>query len=593
FAPIAVIDDLQALSHLPGQSRYKQVDARSVALVVLRAGGSVVGLLSAYTFGERRGFSTDDRQWLQAIGDLLSQTLRAYHDTRSALSSLRKSEEKYRRIVTTIADGVWSIDVEGRTSFANEQMAQMLGYEPDEMIGRSLFDFMDEEAGHQAAANLERRRRGIRERHEFRLRKKDGTDLWTVMTSSPLTDDAGRYAGALAVVTDLTERRSLELRIQQAQKLESLGVLAGGIAHDFNNLLVGILGNVGIANLDLPPESPVAPVLADIQTAALRAADLTKQLLAYAGKGRFVVERLDLNRLVSEMTHLLTTVVSKKAALRLDLAPSLPPVEGDATQLRQVVMNLITNASDALGDEPGIISITTGVVQADREYLQGTYLDDRLEEGRYVFLEVADNGSGMDQPTRERIFDPFFSTKFTGRGLGLAAVLGILRSHGGAVKVYSEPGRGSSFKVLLPAVAGAAEPGVEERDAGPEGASRGVVLVVDDEDSVRSVARRVLERAGFDVIDACDGHEAVDVFRERADEIAVVLLDMTMPRLSGEEAFRELRRIRPGVRVVLSSGYNEQEATQRFAGKGLARFLQKPWTASALVAAMRGILERE
>jgi PAS domain S-box-containing protein len=509
-----------------------------------------------------------------------------------AVQALKASEQRYRHIVTSCVEGIWIIDAAERTTFVNPQMASMLGYQPEEMLEKSMWDFMDEPARHTAESNLARRKRGVAEHHEFRLRKKDGSDCWTIMATSPMLDDQGQYVGASAFVTDVTERRGLELKIQHAQKLESLGVLAGGIAHDFNNLLVGILGNVAIARLELPNESPARPAIDDVQVAALRAAELTKQMLAYSGKGRFVIERLSLNRLVEEMAHLLQTVISKKAVLKYNFAANLPDIEGDATQLRQVVMNLITNASDAIGDRSGVIALSTGCLVADREYLARTYLDDRLPEGDYVFLEVSDTGIGMDAATQHKIFDPFFTTKFTGRGLGLAAVLGILRGHGGAVKVYSEAGRGSSFKVLLPCAPGAFEPKPEQAPvATVPWRGQGQLMVVDDEESVRAVARRVLEKAGFQVVTAANGKEAVQIFQERPQEIVGVILDMTMPTMNGDECFRELRRIRSDVVVILSSGYNEQDTTARFAGKGLAGFIQKPWLPADLLAVVRHALD--
>jgi two-component system, cell cycle sensor histidine kinase and response regulator CckA len=506
-------------------------------------------------------------------------------------AGLAKSEARYREMIMTCSEGVWLIDREGGTTFVNPQMGQMLGYATDEMVGRRLDHFMDDRARRECEINMERRKKGISERHEFRFKHKDGRDVWVVMATNPLYEEDGTFSGAQAFVTDVSERRGLELKVQHAQKLESLGVLAGGIAHDFNNLLVGILGNAGLALREIRVESPVVPLLVDIQTAAMRASDLTKQMLAYSGKGRFVVQKLDVNSLVEEMAHLLATVISKKAVLKFNFAAKLPAVEADPSQLRQIVMNLITNASDAIGDRSGIISITTGVVDADKSYLGTTFLDDGLREGDYVFIEVSDTGCGMDTATQTRVFDPFFTTKFTGRGLGLAAVLGILRSHHGAIKVYSELGRGSTFKVLLPCAEGA----VRELVSAPKFQSAnvrgdGLILICDDEETIRAVARRVFELAGYTVLTAADGREAVRVFRERAEEIAGVLLDMTMPGLSGEEVFREMRRIKPDVKVLLSSGYNEQDATSQFVGKGLAGFLQKPWTPDDLLRSFQAAI---
>jgi len=493
-------------------------------------------------------------------------------------------EIRLRQLLETTLEGVWTIDEHNRTTLVNEQMARMLGYAPAAMMGRSMFDFMDERAQAEATSNVERRKRGIGERHEFRLRHANGADVWVVMASTPLPLVDGRYAGALAMVTDVTERRSLELKVQHAQKLESLGVLAGGVAHDFNNLLVGILGNAGLAMMQLRPESPVAPLLKAIETAALRAADLTRQMLAYSGRGRFVIEPISLNGVIEEMVHLLSTVISKKAVLRFELAPDLPVIDADATQIRQVVMNLVTNASDALGEGSGVIAIRTGTTTVGADELRDSY-DQTLPAGTYAFCEVSDTGVGMDVTTRARIFDPFFTTKFTGRGLGLAATLGILRGHHGAIHVDSEPGRGARFRVLLPARVRSATPSSPAIVVAPPPAT-GRVLVVDDEAMIRDIASRVLESGGYEVTTAVDGVEALRKFAEEPGGFVCVLLDMTMPRMNGEETFAGLRKLAPEVRVVLSSGYTEQEATQRFIGKGLAGFIAKPWSADELLAAI-------
>jgi CheY-like chemotaxis protein len=371
--------------------------------------------------------------------------------------------------------------------------------------------------------------------------------------------------------------------MQEVQKLESLGILAGGIAHDFNNLLMAILGNADLALLALSPASPAHPNVEQIVRASQRAADLCSQMLAYSGKGRFVVGLYDLSEIVREMMQMLEVSVSKKANVRYSFAADLPAIEVDVTQMRQIIMNLITNASEALGDQSGYISVSTGVMDCDRAYLAESYLDDKLLEGKYVYLEVADTGSGIDEETRRRIFDPFFTTKFTGRGLGLAAVLGIVRGHQGAIKVYSEVGQGTTFKVLLPAREWAQENRVPSAaHSVPPLPGGGTVLLIDDDPEVREVGSQMLERLGFKVLTAAHGQEGLKVFQARGGEIDCVILDLTMPEMGGEEVFRELRRLRSDVRVILSSGYNEQEVTQRFAGKGLAGFIQKPYRVANL-----------
>ncbi|MDK2973103.1 MAG: hypothetical protein PWP23_2858 [Candidatus Sumerlaeota bacterium] len=401
---------------------------------------------------------------------------------------------------------------------------------------------------------------------------------------------AAQCGGAIRRIRVEEERRALEAQMLQAQKLESLGVLAGGIAHDFNNLLMSVLGYADLTLSELPANSPLCEYLAEIEKGARRGADLCKQMLAYSGKGRFLIETLDLRSIVDDITHLLQISISKKAVLRYRYAENLPPVQADATQLRQIVMNLVINASDALEDRSGVISISTGLMECDHAYLSETYLNDELPEGLYTYLEVADTGCGMDAETRARVFDPFFTTKFAGRGLGLAAVLGIVRSHKGAIKIYSEPGRGTTFKVLFPVVEGSGARRLETPYPVDTWRGTGTILVVDDEVSVRTVTKLYLEKVGFKVLAAEDGVPGVETYRAHRDEIVLVVLDLTMPRMSGEECFRELRRIDKDIPVLLSSGYSESEVLQHFSGKGLSGFIQKPFKRHELVEKVRKAL---
>jgi signal transduction histidine kinase/CheY-like chemotaxis protein len=433
---------------------------------------------------------------------------------------------------------------------------------------------------------------------EETIERADGAKLVVLINAVPLRDEHGRCHGCVATFQDISERqradhhqRDLDRKLQETQKLESLGVLAGGIAHDFNNLLTGILGNASLARMDLPRTSVMLPIIEQIELATHRAADLCKQMLAYSGKGLFVVQRLDLNQLVEETTHLLNISISKNCVLRFNFASALPAVNADVTQLRQIIMNLVINASEAIGSRSGVIALSTGVVRVDQDYIATLLHPGGITPGDYVFLEVSDNGVGMDAATLEKIFDPFFTTKFTGRGLGLAAVLGIIRGHKGALKVYSEPGRGSTFKILLPCADGSAEATGSARPwADPRWRGRGTVLVVDDEETVRSVSARILEMLGFSVVLASDGREAIEKYREEPARFALVLLDLTMPHMDGEETFRQLRHLNPGVKVVLMSGFNEQEAVSRFTGKGLAGFVQKPFEMGSISAAVREVL---
>jgi two-component system, cell cycle sensor histidine kinase and response regulator CckA len=404
--------------------------------------------------------------------------------------------------------------------------------------------------------------------------------------------------GVYGLIQDLTdlrraeeERRKLEQQVMQSQKLESLGVLAGGIAHDFNNLLTSVLGNADLALSELSPTNPARPYLDDIEKVSRRAADLCRQMLAYSGKGRFVVQPISLNDVVREMVHLLGVSISKKVVIKYNFFPDLPSVMADATQMRQIVMNLITNASEAIAEVSGVVTLSTGVMDCDDEYLKSVVGDaDFHPAGQYVYLEVSDTGCGMDPETLDRIFDPFFTTKFTGRGLGLAAVLGIVRGHKGALRVYSEKGKGTTFKILLPAHH---QPAPDLSSAARDAAvwqGSGLVLLADDEESIRSMGRRLLERAGFEVVVAADGREAIDLFTRHKANVRLVILDMTMPHLDGEACYRELRRIAPAVRVIMTSGYNEQDVISRFVGKGLAGFVQKPYKAADLLPMVRRVL---
>jgi PAS domain S-box-containing protein len=400
-------------------------------------------------------------------------------------------------------------------------------------------------------------------------------------------------ATSQVIITGIAEeeRRKLEAQVQQSQRLEGLGVLAGGIAHDFNNLLTSIMGNVGLAQADLPVESPAQESLKEIENASHNAAELCRQMLAYSGRGRFILEQINLSRLTQELIHLLQTSISKKAMLNCKFADNLPPIEADPSQVRQVAMNLVINASEAIGDKEGIISISTGTVLCDGNYPRKDHFLEPPSPGTYVFLEVLDTGCGMDAETKAKIFDPFFTTKFTGRGLGLAAVLGIMRQHKGAIRVVSKPGEGTTFTVLFPVSAKiASQPQLEVTPEPWHGS--GTIMVVDDEEAVRNVTRIILERSGFSVLTAVDGREAIKLFQKHAEKIACVILDLTMPHMNGEEAYRELRRISSNVPVIMASGYNEQEIAKHFTEQDPPEFIGKPFETTALITKLRDTLNK-
>jgi PAS domain S-box-containing protein len=399
----------------------------------------------------------------------------------------------------------------------------------------------------------------------------------------PLRDATGAILGAVGIGIDVTdreraaeERETTAARLGHAQKLESLGVLAGGIAHDFNNLLTGILGNATL--LARRNRTLASKELDDIISAAERAAELTRQMLAYAGRGRMRVEPVDLAREIEPIVGLVRASASKKVEISTQLASDLPPVLADAAQVQQIVMNLVMNAAEAIGDHVGHVWVSTRVVDLDGPFTDPAHGFEPPPPGRYVSLVVRDDGCGMTAAQRARIFEPFYTTKFTGRGLGLAAVLGATRGHGGAIRVESEPGAGTTFEVLFriaPVVERRAEPA---RGPATQG-SGGLVLVVDDEPIVRSMTQRALESSGYRTLAAGNGREAIEAFRAHAAEIRCVVLDLTMPVLGGREALREIRTLRPDVPVVLTSGYDEAETAR---AEPHTKFVQKPFDVDRL-----------
>jgi PAS domain S-box-containing protein len=502
----------------------------------------------------------------------------------------RHQSEILQKILDHIPLIIGFFDATARLTWVNQQATSALGWRMSDLTGRELRSDLFASAEEYLHA-VEHLRAGTGMWRDLLMRRRDGQTLTTAWASVVLSDGT-----RIAIGQDVTDRRraeqerqELEQQMQHAQKLESLGVLAGGIAHDFNNLLVGILGNASLALMDIEEATPLFEVVKDIETTALRAADLTKQMLAYSGRGRFVVRSVDLSALAGEMAHLLQTVISKKAKLRFEFAENLPTVEVDATQIRQIVMNLITNASDALTGRDGEIILRTGVQQCDRESLRSPLFEEALEPGLYAYVEVEDTGEGMTPETMSRIFEPFFSTKFTGRGLGLAATLGIVRGHKGTIKMRSTPGVGTTFRVLLPCRGAAVQPAPVEDPGTSFVTGTGTVLVVDDDPTVRAVARNMLERRGFSVLLASDGREGLEVYEREQRRIALALVDLTMPHMGGEELIREMRKRNPAVRAVLMSGYSENELA-RTEGMAEEVFVQKPFRLDEVDRCLRKVL---
>ena len=564
---------LAALGRVPRGSREKVTTAMTFCL-------KLANLISALSYGAIR-------------------MSRALTEHGKLLESLRESEGHMRAVLESTGDGILAVDCGGRVMWMNARFAELwripeglrragedrrlLSYARDQLAEPDVF--MDRVTQLYSSDDI-----SLDE-----LLFKDGRVF--TRYSCPLRRDQA-VVGRLWTFRDITartraeaERLKLEQQFQQTQKLESLGVLAGGIAHDFNNILMAVMGHAELALMEISPMSAARDDITEIITASRRAAGLCRQMLAYSGKASLSRERVNLGELIEEMLHLLKTSISKKAVMNLNLARGIPPILADSSQLRQVVLNLIINASEAIGDATGVIGVSVGASRCDEASLRQTELRDDLAPGLYVCLEVTDTGCGMNAETRARIFDPFFTTKFAGRGLGLASALGIVRAHKGAIKVSSEPGKGTTFKFLFPAMeAGDVKGAQDEAEPAGDWRGSGTVLIADDEETLRALGAQMMEMMGFTVLTAADGHEAVEIYRERGTEIGIVLLDLTMPHMDGMQALDELRRINPGVRVVLASGYSREDLAARFSDRGLAGVLQKPYTLGKLRELLAGLL---
>jgi len=529
--------------------------------------------------GELRGFRGIDRDITQR---------------RRSEQALREKDAFIQALLDTSQDWIWAIDRSGNHSYDNPAVRAILGWDPQDLEGKSTFDFIWPEdralATDEVARCLAERRgwKGL----VLRWRHRDGGFRFLESNSVPMLDPEGVIVGFRGVDRDITdrmkgaeERLELERRLLHGQKLESLGVLAGGIAHDFNNLLTAIQGNLALAQAGLSPGSPERESIEEALQASYRAADLTREMLAYSGRGRFLIDRLDVNDLVRANAALFRAAISHKVGLALCLATEPVVIEADAGQVQQVIMNLITNASEAIGDQPGRISLTTGAKEFDAAALAANLLAEKATPGRFIFVEVKDDGCGMDQNTRQRLFDPFFTTKFAGRGLGMSAVQGIMRGHKGGIMVDSVPGRGTTIKVLFPEAPVHSPGSVQEprpHSARMPAVSFRLALVAEDDEPVRRLVLEFFKRLGIAAVSAADGEEALAILGERRDEIDLVLLDLTMPRMDGVTAFHRMKALRPDLPVLLTSGFDEQEALQRFAGEALEGFVQKPFSLSQL-----------
>ena len=590
-----VLDDAARLGDFTADPQIVARQPRSVLCMPLLHQGQLIGLLYLENNLIPSTFTSDRLEVLQALA---GQAAIALENARQA-EALRQAEAKYRRIFEQALEGIFQTTPDGRLLTANPALAQMAGWTSPETLlafGISITEaYVDPQRRVELLRLLEQH--GEARDFEAEMYRQDGSTMWVLMNIRRVqTPDGSVYFDGF--VQDITERRraeaeqrKIEAKLQQAQKLESLGILAGGIAHDFNNLLTGVLGYAELVLLNLAPDAPARAHLDQIRQAALRAADLAQQMLAYAGRGHVILQTIDLAELVMGMVRLLQATLPKHTVIRFEHDPQLPAIEGDPTQLRQVIMNLLTNAVEAMSAEGGVVTVRTSQVYAQPADLVSAYFREELPPGSYVALEVVDTGCGMDEVTLANIFDPFFTTKFTGRGLGLAGVLGIVRGHRGTVQITSQLGQGTTFRVLFPCTDRVAAPSGEAGPMLPPRVDHGTILVVEDEPHIRDLTKTTLEGAGFHVVLAHDGRHGLDEFRRHGQTLTAVLLDLTMPHMNGEEVLRHLRQLRPDVRVIVMSGYSEYEMHQRFAGQRVAGFVQKPFGPAVLLATLYQALE--
>lgn len=557
--------------------------------------------LDARIVARQVGSAQIEKRYIRKDGSVLHATLdvsviRDEHDTpkyfvgqitdiserRRAETALHAHQKQLEAILAHTPVIIYALDAQGVYTLCEGAGLATLGRRPGEAVGQSAFDLYA--ARPDIVGDF---KRGLAGETFTSQREYNGATF--ELRGTPLREADGRISGMIGIALDITERAAaarerdrMEHKLLEVQKLESLGVLAGDIAHDFNNLLTSIMGNASLVRLALGESSPLLGNLGQIEQTSQTAASLCQQLLAYAGRGRLDTAPVDLSGLVRETADLLRVSVGNQARLQFNLAPDLPAIVADVVQIRQVLLNLVLNAAESIGRRDGVVEVTTRRQTLPFPPPDGTRPDQELPAGEYLSLEVSDNGPGFDAETAARMFDPFFSTKGRGRGLGLAAALGIMRSHHGALHLASQPGQGARFTLFFP---------VQARPAAPEKAppavartwrGSGHVLVVDDEEVVRATTAQMIAYFGFEVKQAASGQQALALMRSSPNPFDLVLLDLTMPGMDGYATFTALRELRPDQRIVVFSGYSAHDARQRFAGKNLNGFLQKPFSPDAL-----------
>ena len=513
------------------------------------------------------------------------------HQLQVAEEKLRRTEHRYRTLIESIPDIIYTLDLDGSLSYVSPRWKKILGHDESEVLGRFFIEFAPPE-DHlflvRVFKDVRNHKRNVENVHWHYLRK-DGASRFFLGSAAPLFDEEGRVTGMIGMARDVTVHQRLEEQLLQSQKMESIGNLAGGIAHDFNNLLGGILGYATFVKRKLSTRDKIYQSIEAIERSAQRAAELTKQLLGFARRGKYQVRPIDCDALIREIVLILQRTIDPRIAIEVDPEPRLSLIEGDEAQIQQALMNICLNARDALpkGGTLKIASRNQRMIPDQASRQRG------MKEGSYIRLTISDTGTGMSPEVRDRIFEPFFTTKAKGQGtgLGLSMVYGIIQNHGGMIEVQSHPGIGSTFTVFLPAIASAALNGEELPPVPDIHQGQETILLVDDEEIIRELGIDILEDRGYRVFLASEGREAVKIYRERIGEIDLIILDVMMPGIGGKETYRQLRAINPQVKVLLSSGYSTNGEVGEILKQGVSGFVQKPYREEELAAKVREVLD--
>ncbi len=542
-------------------------------------------------FKDGRVFERNSKPMLVA-GEPAGRTwsFRDVTERKAGEEALRKSEERYRTIIENIGEGIGFVNAEERFVFANTAAEEIFGCG---LVGKSLDQFVTDEQYALVQNETALRIQGNKSVYELEIIRPDGGKRNIIVTAVPQIDKENGFAGTYGVFRDITEFKATEQLLRDMQRRESIGILSGGIAHDFNNLLGSMMGNISLAQGHLPVHHPAIKNMEKALTAMERAAKLTQQMLAYSGKGKFHICTMDLAAMVSEHVGLFNVSLPKNVTLTTHL-PSTPVyVNGDPSQIEQIIMNLIINGGEAVGEKRGVVSITLSAVTLGTEELArySRIAHTTMHEGSYASLEVTDSGIEMSQETLVKIFDPFFTTKFTGRGLGLSAMLGIVQGHKGGIAVESTEGGGTTFRIVLPSVAAPAPVQVSAAIGIRTQTMAATILVIDDEPNIAGMAVEMLETENYQTLVELNPLRGIELYKQRRSDIGAVLLDLTMPEMSGKEVVDALRAIDPGVKIIITSGYSQEEVTRKIGAAEVSGFIQKPYRLQTLLSIVQRVLE--